>query len=48
VITWNTVTGSERRRLDLGMGPVNAVAAAPDGLTLAVAGDRGLIVVDLD
>ena len=41
-------TGSLRVRYDFGLGGVNAVAVAPDGLTFAAAGDDGLAVFDLE
>jgi len=41
-------TGALRVRYDFGLGDVQAIAVAPDGLTFAVAGDKGLAVFDLD
>jgi WD40 repeat protein len=41
-------TGALVVRYDFGLGGVNAVAVAPDGLTFAVAGDDGLAVFDWD
>jgi hypothetical protein len=34
-------------KYDYGVGRVEAMAFAPDGLTLAVAGKNGLVVVDV-
>jgi WD40 repeat protein len=41
-------TGVLRVRFDFGLGGVHAVAVAPDGLTIAAAGDDGLAVFDWD
>ncbi|MGL6073873.1 MAG: WD40 repeat domain-containing protein [Fimbriiglobus sp.] len=41
-------TGELRIRYDFGVGGVHAVAAAPDGTTIALAGDDGLAVFDYD
>ena len=48
VMVWDPDTGTALARYDWGLGPVHALAFAPDGLTLAVAGDGGLILVDFD
>ena len=40
-------TGEPTASFDFGVGPVRSLAYAPDGLTLAIAGDRGLVVVDV-
>jgi tricorn protease-like protein len=39
-------TGSLRVRYDFGLGGVRAIAVMSDGLTFAVAGDKGLAVFD--
>lgn len=41
-------TGSLRVRYEFGLGGVHAIAVAPDGLTFAVAGDKGLAMFDWD
>jgi WD40 repeat protein len=43
---WNVPSGKLEREYDFGVGPVNDIAYAPDGFTLAVAGRKGLVVVD--
>jgi WD40 repeat protein len=43
---WNAASGTLEREYDFGVGPVNDLAYAPDGFTLAVAGRKGLVVVD--
>ena len=48
VILWEPDSGSVRGRYDFGLGAAHALAFAPDGLTLAVAGDGGLVCFDLD
>ncbi len=48
VEVYDPETGGLAVRYDFGLGGVNAVAAAPDGLTFAVAGDDGLAVYDWD
>lgn len=48
VLVWDAATGQVLRRYDWGLGAVHALAFAPDGLTLAVAGRGGLAVVDVD
>jgi WD40 repeat protein len=48
VVVWDARTGLERRRFDWGVGPVYALACAPDGMTLAAAGDGGVAVWDVD
>lgn len=48
VMLWEPDTGAVRGRYDWGLGPVHALAFAPDGLTLAVAGDAGLVCFDLE
>ncbi len=48
VMLWEPATGAVRARYDWHLGPVHALAFAPDGLTLAVAGDDGLVCVDLE
>ena len=41
-------TGAAGSVRDFGVGPVTALAYAPDGLTLAVAGRNGAVVVDTE
>ena len=48
VEVYDPETGGLAVRYDFGLGGVNAVAVAPDGLTFAVAGDDGLAVYDWD
>src|SRR5262249_44165733 len=48
VEVYNPETGALRVRYDFGVGGVHAVAAAPDGFTVALAGDDGLAVFDWD
>lgn len=43
---WNAASGALEREYDFGVGQVNDIAYAPDGFTLAVAGRKGLVVVD--
>jgi WD40 repeat protein len=46
---WDVATGTERRVLDPGVGPLHWIAFAPDGLTLAVSSDKGhLVLIDLE
>jgi WD40 repeat protein len=47
VTTLATPTGKQQSVYDFGVGSVRSLAYAPDGLTLSVAGDRGLVVVDV-
>lgn len=47
VIRWEVATGREVNRFDWKLGPLYAIAVAPDGLTAAVAGD-GVAVFDLE
>ena len=47
VILWEPDSGRVRGRYDFGLGAAHALAFAPDGLTLAVAGDGGLVCFDL-
>lgn len=47
VIRWEVATGREASRYDWQLGPLYAIAVAPDGLTAAVAGN-GVAVFDLD
>jgi WD40 repeat protein len=46
VEVYDARTGALRVRYDFGVGGVHAVAAAPDGCTVALAGDDGLAVFD--
>lgn len=41
-------SGALRVRYDFGLGGVNAIAVAPDGLTFAAGGDDGLAVFDFE
>ena len=46
---WDAATWTCERALAWGVGPLRAVAVAPDGARAAVAGDTGRVVVwDLD
>jgi WD40 repeat protein len=45
---WNAASGELEREYDFGVGSVHDLAYAPDGFTLAVAGRKGLVVVDTD
>jgi WD40 repeat protein len=47
--TWNVNTGEPQTAFDWKIGPITAVAFAPDGLTCAAAGLKGQVVVwDVD
>jgi hypothetical protein len=48
VEVYNPESGALRVRYDFGVGGVHAVAAAPDGCTVALAGDDGLALFDWD
>jgi WD40 repeat protein len=48
VIIWDVVQRSMRGSFDWEVGPVYGVAFAPDGMTLAVAGEEGIVVFDAD
>jgi WD40 repeat protein len=48
VILWDVLQRSTRARFDWEIGGVYGVAFAPDGMTLAVAGGKGIVVVDKD
>ncbi|CAN0281254.1 unnamed protein product, partial [Phaeothamnion confervicola] len=49
VRVWDTASGAEAGAFDWRVGPLTAVAVAPDGLSAAVAGRGGHIVTwDLD
>lgn len=43
---WNAASGELEREYDFGVGPVLDLAYAPDGLTLAITGRKGLVVID--
>ena len=46
---WETVSGKQLAAWQWEIGPVNAVAVSPDGLTAACGGDKSAVVVwDLD
>ena len=46
---WDTTDGRPLRTWDWGVGPLQAIAVAPNGLTAAAGGDRGRVVVwDVD
>jgi WD40 repeat protein len=42
---WKVIDGTEVGRFDWGVGAINGLAFSPDGLTAAVAGQRGKVVV---
>jgi WD40 repeat protein len=48
VALFDPLTGQCRAEYDFGVGPVHSLAYAPDGMTLAVAGRNGLVVVDAE
>jgi WD40 repeat protein len=48
VIEWDVARQLIRRTLDFEIGSINAVAVAPDGLTAAAAGDRDIVIWDLE
>jgi WD40 repeat protein len=48
VRVWDAATGHELARHDCGIGAVSALAFAPDGQTAAAAGEKGIVVWDLD
>ena len=48
VEVYDADSGALRVRYDFGLGGVNAVAVAPDGLTFAAAGDDGLALFDFE
>jgi WD40 repeat protein len=45
---WDVSSGRERSAFDWQFGKVQAVAFAPDGMTASAAGDKGLVVWDVD
>jgi WD40 repeat protein len=46
---WDIATGAARAAIDLDLGPLRAVAFAPDGLTVVAGGDAGVMaIVDVD
>jgi WD40 repeat protein len=48
VIFWDVATGQERARFDWQIEDVYSIAFAPDGMTMAVAGDKGIVLCDVD
>jgi hypothetical protein len=42
---WDLAAGKERAAYNWDVGPVHAVAFAPDGMTAAAAGETGSILV---
>jgi WD40 repeat protein len=48
VIFWDIAAQQERARFDWQIEDVYSVAFAPDGMTLAVAGDKGIALCDVD
>jgi WD40 repeat protein len=48
VILWDVVQCSTQVSFDLEVGAVYGLAFAPDGMTLAVAGEEGIVVFDVD
>jgi WD40 repeat protein len=49
VRVWDTLTGTERKRYDFGIGKLYCAAFSPDGLTCAAGGENGQVVVwDVD
>jgi WD40 repeat protein len=48
VILWDVATGQERSRMDWQLEEVHSLRFAPDGMTMAVAGDRGIVICDVD
>ena len=48
VIFWDVATRQERTRFDWQIEDVYSIAFAPDGMTMAVAGDKGIILCDVD
>jgi WD40 repeat protein len=45
---WDVAGPREVNRLDLDVGPVHGLAFAPDGMTAAACGDKGIAVWDLE
>jgi hypothetical protein len=48
VIFWDVATEQERAQFDWQIEDVYSVAFAPDGMTMAVAGDKGIVLRDVD
>jgi WD40 repeat protein len=48
IILWDVEARRQRSRFDGELGQVYAIAFAPDGMTMAVAGDLGIAVFDVD
>jgi WD40 repeat protein len=48
VIFWDVATGQERTRFDWQIEDVYSLAFAPDGMAMAVAGDKGIVLCDVD
>jgi WD40 repeat protein len=46
---WDTREAFELSSLDAGVGPLHGLAIAPDGMTVAVGGERGdIVIIDVD
>src|SRR5262249_34296160 len=45
---WDVDSFKERACFDWKIGPIQAVAFAPDGMTGAVGGDQGIVIFDVD
>jgi hypothetical protein len=43
---YEAATGARKTTYDFGIGGLHALAYAPDGLTFAAAGDKGLVLCD--
>jgi WD40 repeat protein len=48
VIFWDVATKQERARFDWQIEDIYSLAFAPDGMTMAVAGDKGIVLCDVD
>jgi hypothetical protein len=45
---WESATGNARGAFDWGVGEIGSVAFSPDGSTAAVAGQKGVVIWDVD
>ena len=45
---WDVETGQQRSAYDWKVGKIRAVAFAPDGMRAAAAGDKDIVVWDVD